>query len=135
MCLVADVSMSKRVPLNGESDEERRLDKVKQIRSQVPAVTHVDYSARLQTVDAQRHGKFFKLLEEFARQTGCPLLINTSFNIRGEPIVATPEDAFRCFMATEMDVLVLEDFVLLKSEQQEFTGDRKAAYFAEHILD
>ncbi len=135
MLLVADVSMSKRVTLNGEFDEQRRLDKVKQIRSQVPAVTHVDYSARLQTVDAQRHGKFFKLLEEFARQTGCPLLINTSFNIRGEPIVATPEDAYRCFMATEMDVLVLEDFVLLKSEQQEFTGDCKAAYFAEHMLD
>ena len=78
------------------------------MRSTVPAVTHVDYSARVQTVDAPRHGRFYKLLKAFEAKTGCPVLINTSFNVRGEPIVCTPQDAYRCFLATNMDVLVLE---------------------------
>jgi carbamoyltransferase len=86
----------------------------------VPAITHVDYSARVQTVDGVRHGRFHRLLERFHALTGCPILVNTSFNIRGEPIVCTPEDAYRCFMATDMDCLVLENHLLVK-EDQHFT--------------
>ena len=84
------------------------------VRSALPAVTHVDFSARVQTVDEPRHGRFYRLLQAFERLTGCPVLVNTSFNIRGEPIVGTPEDACRCFLATDLDVLVLEDFILRK---------------------
>lgn len=86
-------------------------------RSTIPAVTHIDLSARIQTVDEVRHGRFYRLLREFHRQTGCPLFVNTSFNVRGEPLVATPRDAYRCFMATDMDVLVMEQCVLRKREQ------------------
>jgi carbamoyltransferase len=86
-------------------------------RSTVPAVTHVDYSARVQTVDAERHGRYYRLMERFHALTGSPVIVNTSFNIRGEPIVCTPQDAYRCFMATDMDCLVLENHLLLKDEQ------------------
>jgi carbamoyltransferase len=86
-------------------------------RSTLPAITHVDYSARLQTVDEQRHGRFYRLMKEFYRLTGCPVVVNTSFNIRGEPIVGTPFDAYRCFLATDMDYLVIDDFLLDKSKQ------------------
>ena len=91
---------------------------VNQCRSTVPAVTHVDYSARVQTVDRERNPLLHRLLTRFHEQTGCPVLINTSFNVRGEPIVCTPEDAYRCFMATDMDVLVLGRHVLHKAEQR-----------------
>ena len=91
--------------------------RVNVMRSSIPAVTHVDYSARVQTVDADRHGRFYRLMKQFKEKSGCPVLINTSFNIRGEPIVCTPQDAYRCFMGTDMDALVLEDFLLMKSEQ------------------
>ena len=91
-------------------------NELKASRSTMPAVTHVDYSARVQTVDAQRHGRFRLLLEPFHAKTGCPCLINTSFNVRGEPIVCTPADAYRCFQATEMDVLVLGRCVLNKPD-------------------
>jgi carbamoyltransferase len=97
--------------------EPAGLEKVHEVRSTIPAVTHVDYSARVQTVDEPRNGRFARLLKRFADQTGCPVLINTSFNVRGEPIVCTPADAYRCFMATDMDALVIEDFLLLKSKQ------------------
>jgi carbamoyltransferase len=73
----------------------------------VPAITHVDYSARVQTVDSERHGRYYKVVKHFEELTGCPLIINTSFNVRGEPIVCTPQDAYRCFMMTNMDVLVM----------------------------
>ena len=86
-------------------------------RSTVPAVTHVDYSARVQTVDPKRHGRFYRLMSRFHALTGCPVIVNTSFNIRGEPIVCTPEDAYRCFMATDMDCLVLENHILVKQDQ------------------
>ena len=86
-------------------------------RSVIPAVTHVDMSARVQTVDERRHGRFWRLMKEFKKQTGCGVIINTSFNIRNEPIVCSPADAYRCFMATEMDALVMENCFLLKSEQ------------------
>jgi carbamoyltransferase len=109
------------------------LEKLKAVRSTVPAVTHVDYSARLQTVDPERHGRLYRLLKAFEAKTGCPVMINTSFNVRGEPIVCRPEDAYRCFMATNMDVLVLERFVLMKSEQpnaQEHAIDQYLTRFA-----
>ena len=95
--------------MNEDPDLRHRVNVV---RSEIPAVTHVDYSARLQTVDEERNPRFTRLLEAFDRLTGCPVLVNTSFNVRGEPIVCTPEDAYRCFLATDMDVLVLEDVVV-----------------------
>ncbi|MFH0754507.1 MAG: carbamoyltransferase [Candidatus Omnitrophota bacterium] len=93
------------------------IDKLKIRRSSIPAVTHVDYSARFQTVDRERHPFFYQIIEAFYRKTGCPVIINTSFNIRGEPIVCTLEDAYRCFMCTDMDILVLDHFILDKSRQ------------------
>ena len=86
-------------------------------RSDIPAVTHVDYSARLQTIDPDRNPRMTKLLQAFQKRTGCPVLVNTSFNVRGEPIVCTPEDAYRCFLATGMDALVLENVVLVKDDR------------------
>jgi carbamoyltransferase len=115
MLLVAPVRDDRRTKINGE--QPRGLDRLKLLRSEIPAVTHVDYSARVQTVDAERHGRFYELVKTFEHKTGCPVIINTSFNVRGEPIVCTPEQAYRCFMSTNMDVLVLERFVLIKSEQ------------------
>jgi carbamoyltransferase len=117
MLLVAPVAEARRVEM---SDDQQRLfgiDKLKVVRSEVPAITHVDYSARLQTVHRETNPRFHRLIEAFAERTGCPLLVNTSFNVRGEPIVGSPEDAYRCFMRTEMDYLVLENVLLAKSDQ------------------
>ena len=111
------------------------LDRVKQCRSHIPAVTHVDYSARIQTIDAQRHGRYYRLLKAFEEQTGSPVVINTSFNVRGEPIVCTPEQAYRCFLATNMDVLVLEDALLLKEDQPKLQPDQVDTYLAQFQLD
>jgi len=118
MLLTAPLNDAKRVR-PAEDDGSRGMDQRNVVRSEVPAVTHVDYSARVQTVDEARHGRYCKLLKAFERKTGCPMLVNTSFNVRGEPIVCTPSDAYDCFMATNMDVLVLERFVLLKDDQPE----------------
>lgn len=104
-------------------------------RSRFPAITHVDYSARVQTVDAERHGRFYRLMKRFHEMTGCPTVVNTSFNIRGEPIVCTPEHAFRCFMATDMDCLVLENHLLLKEDQSASGGDQTEAYKSQYELD
>ncbi len=117
MMLVAPVAPQRRVELNDQQKNLSGLGKLKVRRSDMPAVTHVDHSARVQTVDPQRHGRFYRLLKAFAAKTGTPLMINTSFNIRGEPIVCTPADAYRCFINTGLDALVLEKFVLLKDEQ------------------
>ena len=111
------------------------LDKLKLVRSEVPAITHVDHSARVQTVDAKRHGRYYKLIKRFEELTGCPVIINTSFNVRGEPIVCTPEEAYRCFMATNMDVLVLEQIVLHKTEQTDQGKHRIGEYLAQYELD
>ena len=116
---VAPLVEKHRLPLAPDQLErmnrsEDLRERVNILRSSLPAVTHVDYSARLQTVDEERHGRFCRLLESFNRLTGCPVLVNTSFNVRGEPLVCTPEDAYRCFLATDMDALVLEDCLLLK---------------------
>ncbi len=139
MLLVAPVREEWRVPLTPE-DRKRMQDpdlrvRVSVPRSRIPAITHVDYSARVQTVDRERHGRYARLMYRFYESTGCPLIVNTSFNIRGEPIVCNPEDAFRCFMATDMDCLVLEDFVLLKSEQPEGLRQDTEAYCAQYALD
>jgi carbamoyltransferase len=121
MLLVAPVREQWRTPLSDDDrammeDPDLRI-RVSVPRSTVPTITHVDYSARVQTVDATRHGRYYRLMKRFHEMTGCPIIVNTSFNIRGEPIVCTPEDAYRCFMATDMDCLVLEDHILLKENQ------------------
>ncbi|MDP8219389.1 MAG: carbamoyltransferase [Candidatus Theseobacter exili] len=111
------------------------LDKLKQIRSTLPAITHVDYSARIQTVDPEKHGRYYKLIKSFNDKTGCPVVINTSFNVRGEPIVCSPKHAYRCFMATNMDVLVLEHFILLKEEQKKSDQHANDNYISQFELD
>jgi carbamoyltransferase len=93
------------------------IDKLNVVRSDIPAATHVDYSARVQTVHRETNPRFYALLEAFKQRTGCPVLLNTSFNVRGEPIVCTPEDAFRCFMGTEIDVLAVGNCLLRKQDQ------------------
>ena len=92
-------------------------------RSQIPAITHVDYSARIQTVHKETNPRYYNLIEEFEKTTGCPVIINTSFNVRGEPIVCRPEEAYLCFMRTEMDTLVLENFILDKVNQKPLDND------------
>ena len=134
MLLVAPVGESQRLPDAATAGLEG-IAKLQVARSTVPAVTHVDYSARVQTVDAARHGRYHRLLEAFERRTGCPVLINTSFNVRGEPIVCEPEHAYRCFMATNMDVLVLERYVLLKRDQPKATAHATDQYLAQFALD
>jgi predicted NodU family carbamoyl transferase len=117
---------------NGFAGVDRLL---KVVRSKIPAVIHVDYSARLQTVDPLRHGRLYRLMRRFNEKTRCPVIINTSFNIRGDPIVCTPEHAYRCFMATNMDVLVLERIVLFKDEQPQARQHEVDAYVAQFQLD
>ena len=121
MLLVADVVQSKQRPMSEAQKGLFGIDKLKVPRSEIPAVTHVDYSARIQTVHQETNPRFYKLLDRFEAKTGCPVLINTSFNVRGEPIVGSPEDAYRCFMRTEMDYLVLENYLLEKSAQPAWT--------------
>ncbi len=126
MLLVAPVRESRRLPFDlqaaiGESGD--LLPAVNASRSDIPAVTHVDYSARVQTVDTRTHPEFHRILAAFEAQTGCAVLVNTSFNVRGEPIVCSPEDAYRCFMRTDMDLLVLEDCLVWKAEQPPLEGD------------
>lgn len=134
MLLVAPVAESKRTH-DAETENFRGLDKLKAIRSELPAITHVDCSARVQTVDEKRHGLYYRLIKAFEQKTGCPVIINTSFNIRGEPIVCTPADAYRCFLATNMDVLVLENCVLLKANQPEAKQHEIDDYLATFELD
>jgi carbamoyltransferase len=130
MLLVAPVKESLRLPVSASATGLKQLQ---QMRSQIPAVTHVDGSARVQTVTRQQNPRLHGLLEAFERATGCGVLVNTSFNVRGEPIVCTPEDAYRCFMRTEMDTLVLEDCILTKREQPEFADT--ADWEVDFVLD
>jgi carbamoyltransferase len=129
MLICVDVKNERRNPFDigkYQPDEEGKMDMlpiVRELRSDIPAVTHVDYSARLQTVNAADNQDFHNLLSEFYRLTGCPVLVNTSFNIRGEPIVCTPKDAYRCFMRTDMDILIMENIMLTKQDQSEFKDD------------
>ena len=115
MLLVTSVKKSRQ---KASDDRAKGLDRLQVARSEIPAVTHVNQSARVQTVDPERHGFYYKVVAAFETLTGCPMVVNTSFNVRGEPIVCSPDDAYRCFMSTEMDALVLEDLVLLKNDQK-----------------
>ena len=117
MLIVADVLPKHRIDMTDDQKKLFGIEKLNVPRSSLPAITHVDYSARIQTVHSETNPRFHSLLKKFDQLTGCPVIVNTSFNVRGEPIVSTPEDAFRCFMRTEMDYLVLENFVLDKKEQ------------------
>ncbi|UCD74761.1 MAG: carbamoyltransferase [Phycisphaerales bacterium] len=135
MLLVADVNRDKRTGNDEEMKRLRGLEKLKVKRSEVPAITHVDYSARVQTVDKERHGRYYRLMKRFEAKTGCPVIINTSFNVRGEPIVCSPEHAYRCFMATNMDALVLEDHLLLKKDQPEAKEIDVKSYLSQFSLD
>ena len=115
MLLVADVAKDKQIPMNYEEQKLFGIEKLNVIRSDIPAVTHVDYSARVQTVHKDTNPKYHDLLVRFKELTGCAVLVNTSFNVRGEPIVCTPDDSFRCFMGTELDMLVVGNSILYKS--------------------
>jgi len=117
MLIVADVHKDRRRTMTREEQVLFGIDKLNIARSEIPAVTHVDYSARVQTVHADTNPLFYRLLTCFKEMTGCPILVNTSFNVRGEPIVCTPEDALRCFMGTELDVLVVGRCLLKKNNQ------------------
>ena len=120
MLLVAPVKEDKRIKMSIEQEQLFGIDKLNIPRSEIPAVTHVDYSARVQTVHKETNPRFYHLLDEFNKRTDCPVLVNTSFNVRGEPIVCTPEDAYRCFMRTEMDYLVLENVLIAKTDQPDW---------------
>jgi carbamoyltransferase len=130
MLLVADVKKEKQRVM---ADKEKKLwgiDKLNIVRSDIPAVTHVDYSARIQTVHKDDNQLYHRLIERFYAKTGCPVIVNTSFNVRGEPIVESPLDAYKCFMRTEMDNLALGNFLFNKEEQPKFNDeiDWKAKY-------
>ncbi len=141
MLLVAPVRAEHRLTVTEAqravmADDPDLRNRVNIPRSAIPAVTHVDYSARVQTVDSVRNPRLARLLEAFYRQTGCPVLVNTSFNVRGEPIVCTPADAYRCFLGTEMDVLVLENVILLKQDMPHGVADaERERYLAQFQLD
>ena len=124
MLLVAEVARGRRRQMTAAEESLFGIDKLNVKRSEVPAVTHVDYSARIQTVRRETSPLYWEIIEAFRRKTGCPMVVNTSFNVRGEPIVCTPEDSYRCFMRTEMDFLVLETCVLDKKDQPAFADDR-----------
>ena len=117
MLLVANIKKNKQIEMNSEEKNLFGIDKLNIKRSSVPAITHVDYSSRIQTVHKETNPRFYKLINAFKNLTGCPILVNTSFNIRGEPIVGNVEDAFKCFMGTNLDILVCENFILFKDEQ------------------
>jgi carbamoyltransferase len=124
MLLIADVKKERRNPLPANYHQQPLRDKLYYVRSDIPAITHLDYSARLQTVHKETNPLFWSLINAFKAETGYSVIVNTSFNIRGEPIVCTPEDAYRCFMRTDMDCLVLGDFVFNKTEQQPWKEER-----------
>ena len=117
MLFVADIKSDKKVIVTGKESLLFGIDRLNIARSKIPAVTHVDYSARIQTVHESTNPVYYKLIKHFMEITGCPVLVNTSFNVRGEPIVCTPEDAYKCFMGTELDMLVVGNFILHKTAQ------------------
>jgi carbamoyltransferase len=124
MLMVAPVQEDLRFQMSREQGELFGIEKLNVPRSRIPAITHVDYSARIQTVHRETNPRYHHLLRAFKNRTGCPVLVNTSFNVRGEPIVGCPDDAYKCFMRTDMDCLVLEDFLLLKEDQPPWSEDR-----------
>ncbi|MCI0664372.1 MAG: carbamoyltransferase [Acidobacteria bacterium] len=124
MLLVADVAGNRLRKMTSQEDQLWGIEKLNVVRSEIPAVTHVDYSARIQTVRRDVNPLYWEIMEAFRLMTGCPVIVNTSFNVRGEPIVCAPEDSYRCFMRTEMDALVLETCLLEKEKQPEFREDK-----------
>ncbi len=132
MLLVANLREDRCIPMPDAARELFGIDKLNIPRSEIPAVTHIDYSARVQTVSAETNPRFHALLKAFERRTGCPVLVNTSFNVRGEPIVCTPEDAYRCFMGTDIETLVIGNFLLRKEDQP---GELKRQYHNAFALD
>jgi carbamoyltransferase len=132
MLLVADVRADRLVPLPDNVRALFGIDRLNVPRSEIPAVTHVDNSARIQTVHAETNPRFHQLLKAFEWRTGVPLLVNTSFNVRGEPIVCTPEDAYRCFMGTEIETLAIGNCLLRKEDQH---GPLKRQYHTAFALD
>ena len=123
MLLTADVKKKRRIPMTDDQEKMWGIEKLNLLRSDIPAVTHVDYSARIQTVHKETNPKYHKLISRFEEKTGCAVIINTSFNVRGEPIVCTPEDAYKCFMRTNMDYLVLGNYILNKEDQKVLEND------------
>ncbi|MBU1650866.1 hypothetical protein KKA00_01485, partial [bacterium] len=123
MLLVANVRPERRIPMTDEQEKLFGIDKLNVPRSDVPAITHVDYSARLQTVNREENDIYYDMIKAFYEKSGCPVIINTSFNVRGEPIVCTPKDAYTCFMRTEMEYLVMESWILNKKEQPPLKDD------------
>ena len=119
MLLVADVKKNKRRTMTKEEDALFGIDKLSVPRSTVPAITHIDYSARIQTVHADTNPRYHAMISKFKEKTGCPIVVNTSFNVRGEPIICTPTDSFKCFMGTEMDLLAIGDYLLYKERQDD----------------
>ena len=124
MLLVAYVDENRRRKMSSEEDRLWGIDKLNVVRSEIPAITHVDYSARIQTVHKETNPLYHELIKKFQEKTGCPLIVNTSFNVRGEPIVMSPEHAYLCFMRTEMDYLVLGRFILDKKNQPALKDDK-----------
>ncbi|MCA9217368.1 MAG: hypothetical protein KDB27_30075, partial [Planctomycetales bacterium] len=136
MLIVAPVHPDVRCEVPPEHQDSRGIDKLKAKRSLIPAVTHVDHSARIQTVDEERNPKLHKLMSTFYAKTGCPVMINTSFNVRGEPIVCTPDDAIRCFLTTEMDVLVMGNHIVFKAQQENLATDQmREVHLSQFQLD
>ena len=124
MLMVANIKKNKTIPMNEAQKKLFGIDKLNIKRSEIPAVTHVDYSARIQTVHEETNKKYFQLIKKFKEKTGCPVIVNTSFNVRGEPIVNTPLDAFNCFMGTELEKLIIGNCYLdKKSQNQSFKKD------------
>jgi carbamoyltransferase len=132
MLLVSEVRKERRLP-QPSMDGMAMMDRLKIKRSDIPAITHLNYSARLQTVNKKDKPDYHAIISEFEKLTGCAVIVNTSFNVRGEPIICTPEDAYKCFMRTEMDVLVIEDCILFKKEQPKW--EEKADWRNELELD
>ena len=117
MLLVANINLNKKIEMTSEQTNLFGIEKLNIKRSEIPAVTHVDYSARVQTVSKNTNNRYYDLISKFKEKTGCPVIVNTSFNVRGEPIVNTPTDAYNCFMGTDLDYLVIGNFILDKSKQ------------------
>ena len=119
MLLVSEIKKNKQIKMSAKDEKLFGIEKLNVKRSSIPAITHVDYSARIQTVHKETNHRYYDLIKEFKKNTNCPVLVNTSFNVRGEPIVCSVKDAFNCFMGTNLDILVIEDFILFKDEQDQ----------------
>jgi carbamoyltransferase len=133
MLLVADVKKERQGRMTDTEEQKWGIDKLNVVRSDIPAVTHIDYSARIQTVHRETNPLYYDTIAKFDEKYGCAVIVNTSFNVRGEPIVCTPEDAYRCFMRTNMDYLVMGNFILEKNNQKDF--EDKSDWKKEFVLD